>query len=91
MSVRPSVLTRAGGCLPLQALSVGKGDDVRVGVHAPLRTAAPHTLHAVTRAVGTGGPQGARLLAWPRVLIWTYWNRSRAAIISCSNFVFLIN
>lgn len=66
-------MRRAGGSLPLQALSVGKGDDVSVGVHAALRAAAPHALHAAARAVGAGGPQGARLLARPRVLIWAYY------------------
>lgn len=57
--VCPSVLTRAGGSLPLQALPIGEGDDVSVGVHIALGAAAPHALHAVARAVGTGGSQGA--------------------------------
>lgn len=64
-------MRRAGGGLPLEALSVGEGDDVRVGVHAALGAAAPHTLHAIAGAVGTGRPQGTRLLAWPCILIRT--------------------
>jgi hypothetical protein len=91
LSVCLSVLTRAGGSLPLQALSVGKGDDVSVGVHAALRAAAPHALHAAARAVGAGGPQGARLLARPRVLIWAYWNGPRTTIISWGYFGFFYN
>lgn len=66
-----AVLRRAGGRLPLQALSVREGDDVGVGVHAPLRAATPHTLHAIACTVGARGPQGTRLLARPCVLIWT--------------------
>lgn len=64
-----TVLRGAGGRLPLQALSVGEGDDVGVGVHAAPRAAAPHALHAAAGAVGAGGPQGAGLLARPGALV----------------------
>lgn len=64
-----AILRGAGGRLPLQALSVREGDDVGVGVHAALGAAAPHALHAVAGAVGTRGPQGARHLARPCVLV----------------------
>lgn len=65
-------LTRAGRSLPLQALPIREGDDVGVGVHAALGAAAPHALHAVAGAVGTRGPQGARVLARPGILIRTH-------------------
>lgn len=67
-----TILRRAGGSLPLQALSIGEGDDVSVGVHTALGAAAPHALHAVACAVGAGGSQGAWLLARPCVLIWAH-------------------
>ena len=35
---------------------VREGDYVGVGVDAPLGAAAPHTLHAVARAVGARRP-----------------------------------
>lgn len=44
-------LTHAVSCLPLQALAVGEGDDVGVGVHAAFGASTPHALHALACAV----------------------------------------
>lgn len=57
--------------MPLQTLSIWEGDDVGIGVHASFGAAAPHTFHAIARAVGTGCPQGARLFAGPGILVGT--------------------
>lgn len=81
-------LTRAGSRLPLQTLPVGEGDDVGVGVHAAPGAAAPHALHAAARAVGARGPQGARPLARPRVLIGTNWKKpTRVSGVCCSGTI----
>lgn len=56
-------LTQAVSRLPLQTLAVREGDDIGGGVHAAPRAAAPHALHGLAGAVGTGGVQRARLLA----------------------------
>jgi len=58
--------------LPLQALAVREGDDVRVGIHTALGAATPHTLHGLTGAVGTGGSQGAGHLTWTHGKVWAH-------------------
>lgn len=55
MSVTLPPLTTAVLGLPLQTLSIGEGDDVRRGVDAALRAAAPHALHGLAGAVGAAG------------------------------------
>lgn len=62
--------------MPLQTLSIWEGDDVGIGVHASFGAAAPHTFHAIARAVGTGRPQGAWLFAGPGILVGTDWKRT---------------
>lgn len=69
LNILTCILTDAVSSLPFQTLSVGEGDDVSVGVHTSLGAAAPHTLHGLAGAVGTGGAQGAGRLTRAGTLI----------------------
>ena len=71
------ILTGAVSSLPLQTLSVGEGDDVGVGVHTTLGAAAPHTLHGLAGAVGTGGAQGAGRLTRTGTLVGAHCRQEK--------------
>ncbi len=57
-----TALTATVSSLPLQALAVGEGDEVRIGIHTALGAATPHALHGLAGAVGAAGSQAQGIL-----------------------------
>ncbi len=70
-----TALTATVSSLPLQALAVGEGDDVRIGIHTALGAATPHALHGLAGAVGAAGSQGAGNLTWTHAKVWAHWGK----------------
>lgn len=66
-------LTATVSGLPLQTLAVGEGDDVSIWIHTAPVAAAPHALHGLAGAVGTGGPQGTGHLTGAHAEVWAHW------------------